>query len=123
MCEAAIGWTVDYTRDRAAFGHTIADFQNTQFVLADLAAETMSARIFTDWCIKRFIEGSAQRRRFGEGQAAGDEFALQGGRSMPAILRRLRLYDRVSDRARLYRCQDHADRRGRRGGDEADHRA
>jgi alkylation response protein AidB-like acyl-CoA dehydrogenase len=56
VCEAAIQWTVDYTRERPAFGHTIADFQNTQFVLAELAAETMSARIFTDWCIKRFME-------------------------------------------------------------------
>jgi alkylation response protein AidB-like acyl-CoA dehydrogenase len=57
VCEAAIDWTVDYTRERPAFGHTIADFQNTQFVLAELATETMSARIFTDWCIKRFMEG------------------------------------------------------------------
>ncbi|MET0544817.1 MAG: acyl-CoA dehydrogenase family protein, partial [Caulobacterales bacterium] len=38
--EAAIQWTVDYTSERKAFGHTIADFQNTQFVLAQLAAET-----------------------------------------------------------------------------------
>lgn len=57
VCEAAIGWTVDYTRERKAFGGTIADFQNTQFVLAQLAAETMSARIFTDWCIARFRDG------------------------------------------------------------------
>lgn len=58
VCEAAIRWTVAYTRERKAFGGTIADFQNTQFVLAQLAAETMSARIFTDWCIKRFGEGA-----------------------------------------------------------------
>ena len=57
VCEAAIQWTVDYTREREVFGHTVADFQNTQFVLAQLATETMSARIFTDWCIRRFIDG------------------------------------------------------------------
>jgi alkylation response protein AidB-like acyl-CoA dehydrogenase len=57
VCEAAIQWTVDYTSQRKAFSGTIADFQNTQFVLAQLAAETMSARIFTDWCIKRFRDG------------------------------------------------------------------
>ena len=39
------------------FGQTLADFQNTQFVLADLAAETLSARVFTDWCIQRFMAG------------------------------------------------------------------
>ncbi|CAM3968936.1 acyl-CoA dehydrogenase family protein [Bordetella tumulicola] len=57
VCEAAIEWTVRYTRDRKAFGKTIADFQNTRFVLAQLDAETTSARIFTDWCIRRFMEG------------------------------------------------------------------
>ena len=58
VCEAAIEWTVDYTSQRRAFGQTIGDFQNTQFVLADLATETMAGRIFTDWCIERFLEGA-----------------------------------------------------------------
>lgn len=57
VCEQAIQWTVDYTSERKAFGHTIADFQNTQFVLAELSAETLSARVFTDWCIARFMAG------------------------------------------------------------------
>jgi len=56
-CESAIRWTVEYTREREAFDGTIADFQNTQFVLAGLAAETTSARVFTDWCIRRFLAG------------------------------------------------------------------
>jgi alkylation response protein AidB-like acyl-CoA dehydrogenase len=55
--EAAIRWTVDYTAGRKAFDGTIADFQNTQFVLAGLATEVTSARVFTDWCIARFMEG------------------------------------------------------------------
>lgn len=58
VCEQAIRWTVDYTRDRKAFGGTIADFQNTQFTLAALEAETTAARVFTDWCIKRFLDGA-----------------------------------------------------------------
>ncbi len=57
VCEAAIQWTVDYTAERKAFGHTIADFQNTQFVLAQLAAETTAMRVFTDWCIERHLKG------------------------------------------------------------------
>jgi len=57
VAEAAIQWTVDYTAERKAFGHTLADFQNTQFVLAELSAETLSARAFTDWCIRRFLAG------------------------------------------------------------------
>lgn len=56
-CEAAISWTLKYTAEREAFEGTIADFQNTQFVMAQLATETMSARVFTDWCIQRFLDG------------------------------------------------------------------
>ncbi|HUD94582.1 acyl-CoA dehydrogenase family protein [Sphingobium sp.] len=57
VAEAAIQWTVDYTSERKMFGQTLADFQNTQFVLAELSAEVLSARVFTDWCIKRFLAG------------------------------------------------------------------
>jgi len=57
VCEAAIDWTVSYTRERKAFGGTIADFQNTQFVLAQLAAETTCARVFTDQCIADHLVG------------------------------------------------------------------
>lgn len=57
VCEAAIDWTVSYTRERKAFGGTIADFQNTQFVLAQLAAETTAARVFTDQCIADHLIG------------------------------------------------------------------
>ncbi|WP_218036280.1 MULTISPECIES: acyl-CoA dehydrogenase family protein [Sphingobium] len=57
VCEAAIQWTVDYTAERRAFGHTISDFQNTQFVLAQLSAETTALRVFTDWCIASHLKG------------------------------------------------------------------
>lgn len=57
VAEVAIDWTVDYTKERKAYGHTIADFQNTQFVLAQLSAETTALRVFTDWCIARHLSG------------------------------------------------------------------
>jgi alkylation response protein AidB-like acyl-CoA dehydrogenase len=57
VAEQAIHWTVDYTRERKAFGATIADFQNTQFVLAALDAETTGLRVFVDWCIAQFLAG------------------------------------------------------------------
>jgi alkylation response protein AidB-like acyl-CoA dehydrogenase len=58
VCEAVIDWTVQYTRERKAFGQAIADFQNTQFVLAQLDSETTALRVFTDWCIGQFLTGS-----------------------------------------------------------------
>ncbi|MDG2004431.1 MAG: acyl-CoA dehydrogenase family protein, partial [Novosphingobium sp.] len=58
VCEAAIEWTVKYTRDREAFGQTIFDFQNTQFVLAELDARTAGARAFTDACMMQMDKGT-----------------------------------------------------------------
>jgi acyl-CoA dehydrogenase len=57
VVETVIEWTVDYTAERKAFGQTIADFQNTQFVLADLKARATMARVFTDKCIDLFMQG------------------------------------------------------------------
>jgi acyl-CoA dehydrogenase len=50
--EAALQWTIDYTSERKAFGHTIADFQNTQFKLADLHAGIAVCRSFVDRCLE-----------------------------------------------------------------------
>ncbi|HSG66152.1 MAG TPA: acyl-CoA dehydrogenase family protein [Gammaproteobacteria bacterium] len=57
-CEAAIGWTSDYVRERKAFGKPVASFQNTRFKLAELATETQIARVFIDKCIELLIAGT-----------------------------------------------------------------
>jgi acyl-CoA dehydrogenase len=56
--EAILEWTVAYTRERKAFGHTLADFQNTQFKLAELSAEAGALRCFVDRSIEAHLDGS-----------------------------------------------------------------
>ena len=57
VIETVIDWTVEYTAQREAFGQTIADFQNTQFKLAELKVEATAGRVLTDRCMELFIEG------------------------------------------------------------------
>lgn len=57
VTETVIEWTKEYVAQREAFGKTIADFQNTQFKLAELHAEAVVGRVFTDKCIRLFMEG------------------------------------------------------------------
>lgn len=57
VTETVIEWTKDYVSQREAFGGTIADFQNTQFKLAELQAEAVVGRVFTDKCIEMFMQG------------------------------------------------------------------
>jgi alkylation response protein AidB-like acyl-CoA dehydrogenase len=52
QAEAALQWTYDYTRERKAFGRTIAEFQNTRFKLAQLTAEVRALRVFVDECLR-----------------------------------------------------------------------
>jgi alkylation response protein AidB-like acyl-CoA dehydrogenase len=48
--EAMLGWTLDYVRERKAFGQTIGSFQNSRFTLAELHGETEIARGLIDRC-------------------------------------------------------------------------
>lgn len=56
-CEAAIGYTTAYTRERSAFGKKIFEFQNTRFTLAQLVTETEIGRVFVDRCVAQMLEG------------------------------------------------------------------
>ena len=55
--ERALALTIDYVKERKAFGQRIIDFQNTQFKLAQLKAEAVQARVFTDYCVGIHIDG------------------------------------------------------------------
>ncbi|CQR65579.1 acyl-CoA dehydrogenase family protein [Streptomyces leeuwenhoekii] len=46
--EAAFGWTLEYVRDRRAFGRPIAAFQNTAFTLAELRTALDVSQAFID---------------------------------------------------------------------------
>jgi acyl-CoA dehydrogenase len=54
--QAAIDWTVEYTKERKAFGTTVASFQNTRFTLAELQTEVQVARVFVDRCIDLLMQ-------------------------------------------------------------------
>ncbi|MED7927729.1 acyl-CoA dehydrogenase family protein [Nonomuraea sp. LP-02] len=49
--ESVLEQTIEYCRSRQAFGRNIGSFQNTRFVLAELATETDIARTYVDRCI------------------------------------------------------------------------
>jgi len=57
MAERALALTIDYVKERKAFGKAILDFQNTQFKLAELKTEITVGRIFYNDCVARHIAG------------------------------------------------------------------
>jgi acyl-CoA dehydrogenase len=55
--ERALEITLDYVRDRNAFGRPIGSFQANRFSLAELAAEIKVARVFVDGCLAAHLSG------------------------------------------------------------------
>jgi alkylation response protein AidB-like acyl-CoA dehydrogenase len=55
---------IRYTRERRQFGHAIADFQNTQFTLADMATELEAARALLYLAAVKVTTGAPDRTRF-----------------------------------------------------------
>ncbi len=55
--EGAFQVTLDYVRERKAFGQSIADFQNTKFRLAEMATEIKVGRAFIDRCVEDLVAG------------------------------------------------------------------
>jgi alkylation response protein AidB-like acyl-CoA dehydrogenase len=58
MARAALGWTLDYVKQRTAFGASIASFQNTKFVLAEVKTEVDVAQAYIDQCVSALNAGT-----------------------------------------------------------------
>lgn len=58
MIERALAVTIDYVKERKAFGQKVIDFQNTQFKLAELKTEATVGRVFYNDCVARHLGGN-----------------------------------------------------------------
>jgi len=55
--QAALAWTLAYTKDREAFGERIIDFQNTRFKLADVATTVDVMWAYLDRALLEYKDG------------------------------------------------------------------
>ena len=58
VIERAVELTVEYTKNRKAFGQSLSDFQNTRFKLAECATLAHVVRSFVNDCIQRQLDGT-----------------------------------------------------------------
>jgi len=56
--EFALASTLDYVKQRKAFGKRIIDFQNSQFVLAECKTQATIAKVFLHHCTERLLQGT-----------------------------------------------------------------
>jgi alkylation response protein AidB-like acyl-CoA dehydrogenase len=55
---AALGWTLDYVKERKAFGQPVGSFQNSKFVLAEIDTEIDIAQNYIDRCVEGLNDGT-----------------------------------------------------------------
>jgi alkylation response protein AidB-like acyl-CoA dehydrogenase len=67
---------VTYTKDRKQFGQAIAEFQNTQFTLADMATDLEAARALLYLAAAKVSDGAPDKTRFA---AMAKRFATDAG--------------------------------------------
>jgi acyl-CoA dehydrogenase len=58
QAQAALRITVDYVKQRNAFGKPVASFQNTKFELAAMAAEIEAAQTMLDRAVLELVDGT-----------------------------------------------------------------
>ncbi|CAM4014884.1 acyl-CoA dehydrogenase family protein [Bordetella tumulicola] len=56
--EAALDWTIEYTKERRAFDKALIENQHIRFKLADIKALAAATRAFVDSCILRYMDGT-----------------------------------------------------------------
>ena len=54
--QAAIGWTMDFVKQRQVFGQAVAAYQNTRFKLAEMQTEVQIAQVFVDKCTELLLK-------------------------------------------------------------------
>ena len=58
IARQALKWALDYVKERKAFGQTVGSFQNTKFVLAEVATEVEVTQSFVNDCIMELTTDS-----------------------------------------------------------------
>src|SRR4051812_6679304 len=71
--QAAVRMTVDYVKERQAFGKSIGDFQNTRFELAACKTEADALQAFIDECTLALVNGTLTVERAAEAKLFSTE--------------------------------------------------
>lgn len=86
--EGVLEKTIQYTKERMAFGKPIAEFQNTRYKLAEVATEVTIGRTFVDRCVelhnqKKLDQATASMAKYWltdlQSKAADECLQLHGG--------------------------------------------
>ncbi len=109
--ERMIEKTLEYAKEREAFGRPIGKFQAIRHKFAEMATKTEAAKQFTYATAWRFANGEYPVREITMAKLFASRVACEVADDCGPDPRRLRLHEGVRDRARLPRRPPQPDRR------------
>jgi alkylation response protein AidB-like acyl-CoA dehydrogenase len=71
--DGALATTLEYVRDRMAFGQSIGSFQNSRFVLAECETDLETTRAYTDRCLEAHLTGELTAEQAAMAKLAASE--------------------------------------------------
>ena len=92
---AILDETLDYIKERKAFGQAIGSFQHNKFLAAELVTKIEVSQAFVDQCVLAFNEGTLTAVDAAKAKWWSAEIQNDVHRRMRAVVRRLRLHERV----------------------------
>ena len=95
--------TMEYAKERKAFGQPIGSFQHNAFLMAELVTQVEVTQAYVDQCVLEAHPRRADRGRRGEGEVVDLAGPERRARPLRPAARRLRLHERVPRRPRLAR--------------------
>ncbi len=78
--ELALETTIQYVKDRKAFGQRVMDIQNTQFKLAECKAQATVAKVYVNDCIEKVSAGQTRQHHVGNREILGDGHRVENHR-------------------------------------------
>ena len=120
--DTVIDATIEYTRERKAFGKSILDNQVVHFRLAELRTEVAALRALTYSAVEQYVSGKDVTKLASMAKLKCGPTFPRGVGLVPAVLGRHGLHGRQPRRPRLSRLAPGVDRRRRRRSDARHHR-
>ena len=122
QAEAALGWTLEYAKERHAFGQSIGSFEHNRFTLAELRTELDIAQVYIDRQVELHNAGQLTAEDAAKAKMVDDRAAMARPQLLPPTPRRLRLHGGIPHRPGLARRPRPRHLRRHQRDHEGDHR-
>ncbi|MFP3318418.1 MAG: acyl-CoA dehydrogenase family protein [Thermoplasmata archaeon] len=80
LAEAALNLSIDYVKQRKAFGTTLSQFQGIQFYLADIATNVQAARLLIEHAAELYDRGMNARKEISMAKYFASQVAMDASR-------------------------------------------